>query len=391
MGRLWPSRSRTPDVEKLRRDDDRSGLEAALDHTDPIVARDGGVIDRGAPVRAAALRALAEMDSPEVPALAGALSDESPGVARTAAEALATVGSQDAIDELVEFLAVKGRAVHPDVRAAALQAVCASGHPGLTELWCRKVVEGRHGVLDDVDRREFAVIMGADAAEHPAQGLFDLLVPRLASNGAGPDRAGPAEAILSWCMPAELDQLVPVLASRDVPLAAVRLAGLSGSQALLQPLVELLEHDSKPVRREAVSALGALCDTATVLPLLGATTDPDVTVRRRAVIALDSLGSAGVTAAMALLVQAAGDRPAIAPAEPTPAVGGDRWGRTLERLAERTGLLGRAQRRQRNREPDRYEGLIGFRTRYEALMSGADLPEPPDGEAPPSGSSEPAG
>ncbi len=108
-------------------------------------------------------------------------------------------------------------------------------------------------------------------------------------------------------------------------------------------------------------------------------------------IALDSLGSAGVTAAMALLVQAAGDRPAINAAEPAPAVGGERWMRTLGRLAERTGLLARGQRRLRGEEADRAAGLVGVRTRYEELVAGADLPEPPDEGTPSSGSSEPAG
>ena len=342
---MWPRRRRTPDVQKLRRKGDLTGLQAALAHADPTIDRDGTVIDMGVSVRVAAVQALADIEAtrgtsggpelpPEIPLwLAGALRDESHRVGSAAATALGTLGSRAVMDELVWFLAYEGRTAHPEVRTAALEAVCASTRPGLTELWCRKVVEGRRGRLDDTDRREFTELLAADTTDQVESRLQELLIPLLEPDADGIERPRPAEAILSWCMPADVGGLARALEGHDVTEPAVRLAGLSGSQSLLEPLARLLEHPAPTVRREAVAALGELCDTATVLPLLGATTDPDVTVRRRAVAALDSLGSAGVTAAMAMLAQRGPALRSATEREPAPDLVGEKWGRTLGRLA----------------------------------------------------------
>lgn len=373
---------RAPNVGKLRRKNDVQGLQEALAYSDRMVDRQGGVIDRGVGVRLEAVQALVEMagepDVEVVPLLAGALTDASEQVACTSAEGLGRLGTPEAIDELVDFLALRPSAAQPGVRRVALDGVAASKREGITERWARKALE-RVGALDELDRQDLPVIMGADSAPDPEGALQTLLLPTLEPDLPGFASTQPQEAILEWCMPGDARALEPLLSGDTVPEGAVRLAGVSGDQALLQPLVELLSHESPTIRREAVGSLGLLCDTGTVMPLLMATTDPDVTVRRKAVSALDMLGSAGVTAAMALLsstasvppVESAPEQPAIEGTEQPAITAGERWVRTLERMAERA-LTSRAERRSRAATGEQMNRLVGIRTRYDALLSGLD-------------------
>jgi HEAT repeat protein len=381
---------RTPNVGKLRRNKDVHGLEEALAYSDRVVGRDGTVLDQGVGVRLEAVQALIELgqehlqasdrdtvDAEIVPLLSRGLMDGSERVGCAAAQGLGQLGTPVAIEELVDFLALRPSAAQPEVRGVALDGVAASRCAGLTERWARKALE-RLGSLNELDRRDLAVIIGADSAPDPEGDLQQLLLPKLEPDLPGLASTQPPEAILEWCMPADGRALEPLLTRDEVPEAAVRLAGVSGDQALLQPLVALLSHDKPTIRREAVSALGALCDTAAVMPLLLATTDPDVTVRRGAVSALDTLGSAGVTAAMALLSSSAGAPAELEEAEQPATKAGERWIRTLERMAERA-FPGRGQRRLPADGVDQMSRLVGIKTRYDALLNGPDALDAGDG------------
>lgn len=294
-----------PKLGKLRRDGDVEGLRRAASFKDVLVARDGRLIDKGVPVRVAALEALSKPEGEEIlPALIAALRDEAPEVRRAAVVALGKDGSSEAIGALVDFLATEVAAEDPEVRRTALERVRASEWPGFSERWARKVRDSRNGSLTEADRETFTALLTSDSTAEPEQRVFDVLAPRVGDDS--PEGSGHAcETVLSWCMPNRFHGMPALLEAERVPEPLIRLAGRSGDQALLDPLTTLLRRSDSGLRREAAEALGALCDTRAVLPLLKATSDPELEVRRAAVAAFDSLGGAGVTAAMSLLVQEA--------------------------------------------------------------------------------------
>ncbi len=385
---MWSRRRLThKKVARLQNQGDVDGLRAAAAYADPIVDRDGKVLDRGAPLRAAAVRALQELAAGEDAHLVGVcaqlLEDPSEDVVVAAADALAAEGSADACWALVDALAARGPALSPEVRESLRAGAVRSPYVGLSHRWAAHVVDLRPGSLDDQDHVELMALMEADDAANPVQRLFEVLWPELVPDGAEEGVAGhAAEQMLAWCMPASFDGLAGVLDRSDVPEGAVRLAGLSGDQSVRDPLVRLLGHPRASLRCEAAAALGLLCDTETVLPLLDATTDSDVRVRRSAVTALDALGSAGVTAAIAVLARSG--RWQVGGQEAAQELHGDTWLRGLGRLI---GLSGsRSAHRSRGAGSARYAGLMEARARYqEVLAEGSDGQAPgappPDGDA----------
>ena len=372
-------RRRTPKVDRLQRKGKLPALLEAARYSDRLVDRTGKVLDRGAPIRADAVRALAAYEpavGEEPPDLvsvfAERLEDGSAEVAQAAAAALGADGSRKAAWVLVDLLAERGPALDDRTREAVLQAVRECACAGISEHWCMRVVESGPGELTDSHRSDLLALMEADAAGDPRAHVFEVLAPAV-SGAEDPARAAVAETILTWCMPGPVDGMADLLSRHDVTEAAIRLAGRSGDQALLEPLVRLLEHPEAAVRSESALALGELSDTAAVLPLMGATSDPDVRVRKNAIRGLDMLGSAGVTAAVATLAHSASVGPEAAP----PALGGRPWRRTLARLTERSGLGNRALRRlSPESESERYAGMLEVRSQYEALVQ---RPEPPAG------------
>jgi len=360
----------------LQRKGDLEGLRRAAGYSDRMVDRRGGVLDRGAPIRAAAVRALATRERGPgeeslVPLYTPLLDDPSPDVASAAAKALAAEGSAEAAQALVDVLALRGPSLDDEVRLAVREAAVRYAYAGVSERWAAGVLDNRPESVDDRDREELLLLMGADAAVRPEQGLFELLAARLAPDDYAPPEAVTAERIVGWCMPVEAGALAAVLERHTVPEAAVRLAGLSGDQGLRGPLVQVLQHPRASLRREAADALGALCDTQAVLPLLDATTDPDLAVRKSAVTALDSLGSAGVTAAISVLAREG--RQEVAGEESSPDVPGETWLRGLRRLVGERG---------RRSGGTRYNGLLEARDRYYEVVADSPEPEP---EAPPRG------
>jgi HEAT repeat protein len=365
---------RTPKVDKLQRKGRLARLLEAARYSDRLVDRTGKVIDRGAPVRADAVRALAAYRAPEgeeppdlLPVFVERLSDESGQVARAAAAALAESGSLQAAWALVDLLAVRGPALDPATRQAVLDGLRTSGSTNLSEHWCMRVLETRAD-LTGSDQEDLEAVMDADASADPRASVFEVLAPDLIAPD-DPARAATAETILTWCLPATMPGLANLLGRHDVTEGAIRLAGRSGDQELLEPLIRLLEHPSPTNRSQAALALGELSDTAAVLPLMGATSDPDVHVRKSAIGALDMLGSAGVTAAVASMAHSASTGAEAA----SPALGGRTWRRTLARLTERSALGSRARRRiSPDPEGDRYAGMLEARAQYEDLVHRPD-------------------
>lgn len=352
-------------------------MEAAS-YSDRMIDRSGQVFDRGAPVRAAALNALTVYQNDEVQGpgellwlFMERLHDESPEVVRAAARALAANGSAEAAWALVDLLAQAGSGLTADAREEVLDALRACACPGISERWSGKVVDIRDTTLDETDRQDLMELLEADAVADPRQGVFDELAPLVVGTSHEADAAKRAETILSWCMPARLDGLAALLEQHDVSGSVIRLAGESGDQNLLDPLVGLLEHPAPDARAQAATALGSLSDTAAVIPLMGATSDPDVEVRRAAINALESLGSAGVTAALAVFAHTA----ALGSKPDQPALTTGPWARTLSRLTERAAASEWA-RRLRGDDEDPMAPLTRARGRYESML---DEPNPPQG------------
>ena len=367
---------RTPNVERLERKGKVARLVEAASYSDRMVDRNGHVFDRGAPVRAAALDALTRLP-PEAGDSASLFSlfeerlhDPSPQVVQAAVRALTADASAEGAWALVDLLAATGPHMTTDTRHAALDALRATACPGISERWSRRVIDQRDGDLNELDRQDLMALMDADGTADPRQRVFEVLVPHIVGT---PDQNGVAqraETILIWCMPARVDGLTELFSRHDVSAAVIRVAGQAGDLSVLNPLIGLLEHPSPATRAQAAEALGNLCDTAAVLPLMGATSDSEITVRRAAVRALDTLGSAGVTAALAVFAHTA----TFGPRPEDRELGGGPWSRTLARLTERAGAAGWTRRLRRS-EGEPGAALAEVRGRYEALVAEPNPPQ----------------
>ncbi|RMG11592.1 MAG: PBS lyase, partial [Deltaproteobacteria bacterium] len=185
-----------------------------------------GLRDPAAPVRIAALRALARFDDPRlVDLLSDRLYDADPDVRRAAAEALAAVGGTKA----KRYLLVAYARLAGPARPAVAKALTALG----------------------VDPKV--------AVEEGAQRLMKQQLEALKSPNLA-ERIGAAEALGRSGREEALGALLPLLAEPSVPLAAAaaRALGRLGDDRAVGPLLKLLEEPYPELQAAAAWALGRL-------------------------------------------------------------------------------------------------------------------------------------
>ena len=299
-----------PRIRKLRRRADVDGLVEALDYADPVSFGGGRRGDAGVPVRLRALRALAEVASPEdAPAVAIALRDIDPAVRQAAARVVRSVDARGAADSLAAAAVGPGAPEFAEARLEALEALEAldrQGEPGAVRRIALAAVSGGDEVAMDQLTHDALTGFLAQAPKDEVTALVGELIDRLPAMNGSLERA---QVVLTWLAPHSVEPLIEALDREGgfrEPAAAV--LGATCDSRALEPLVGVLRDRRADVRRVAVWALGELRDPRTAEALIAATMDDEYVVRRQAGEALDAMGSVALMAGVANLIRSLEDR-----------------------------------------------------------------------------------
>lgn len=295
---------RRPNVRKLRRKGDLSGLRRATRYEDFAADRAGARWDLGVPVRVEAIQALAEFYGPEVAnGLADALDDRHPSVRLAAVNGIAGLGVPAAADSLVKGV------VHwdgpPDDEAArqALETLRGWGVEGGSEAFVDALMEEGAPAVEIRHRDAFRELLESDPRAELASGaVADRMIGILAKEGDH-DRRARAETILGWMGSSAADVVIDAIGSGQASPQVVRAAATLRDSRAVDPLVRLLQHADEEMRRSAAIALEGLNDTRAVPALVAATQDSEQAVRDAASTALNSMGMAAVIVGLAAILR----------------------------------------------------------------------------------------
>ena len=287
--------------------------------------------DPVADVRAAAARALGEMEAGEaVPALGQALTrDSDPDVRATAAWALGEIEDARAADALVTAIGDQSGKVREAAIWAlgeledsrAVPALIKALHSGNVQAarkaaWALGEIEDPRAVDALIDA--LTTSKDAEVRQFSAWALGEIEDPRasealaLALSDDSPDvRQAAIHALGELEDPAAAPGLISALSDADpqVRAYAAFALGEAGIDRAPEPLVALLRDSSPMVRAASAQALGEIEDPATVPALAAAVDDSDEKVRQMVVWALAEMDSGE---AMEALLRALNDEnPAI--------------------------------------------------------------------------------
>ena len=191
-------------------------------------------------------------------------------VRAAAARALGTLGAAEAADPLVT-------AVHDSsdlVRLEAVRTLSLLGAPrSLPHL-----LAARH------DRSDQVVEAATDALIALDPDLLESILLELFDSSDPSDRDNPARGLARLGSAAALSRLVGALEEpeRAVRMAAAGALGHAGSPAVVEPLIRALEDPDPLVRREALLALAETGDPRAAPHLLDRREDPDWQIRNAA-------------------------------------------------------------------------------------------------------------
>ena len=196
-------------------------------------------------------------------------------------DALLRVATDDA-DEATRAVAVDALAA---VGEAAVEQLLAAftGHDDAGAEW---VTARRLAAALDADRPELRI-----AAVHALAGLDDPSVVSAVTGALSDPDARVRRRACRACGTIADPRAVPALVDRltDVPPvrgAAANALGSIGTDAALDPLVDLLDDADESIRRTAAGALGGASTARPVEPLAAALGDPSPVVREAAVYSL---------------------------------------------------------------------------------------------------------
>jgi HEAT repeat protein len=313
-------RTGKPNVKALSRRGDVDGLVAAAGFQDLMPGADGGMADRGAPVRQEAILALGAL-GPDggMAAVEAGLSDGSDGVRVAAIRVL--YGRERAVPLAAAMAWLPAGRGH--ARQLAMRALAELRRPDSAAALAAALVRAPgDGPVGESEATLLRLLLEADQGSGATAEVVEELLRALADErDAVADRA---EELLAQTAPASTEGLVAELkAGPAAHRAAAVLARLKDTRTL-EPLMEALLHRDPRVRAESATALGELRDPAAVEHLIQATRDPDHRVRAQAGWALDRLGMVALVVGVSTMlrpmileaVAAAQSRPALPDGSP---------------------------------------------------------------------------
>jgi HEAT repeat protein len=303
LGSVRLRRRRKPDVAELRSKGDLTGLRALSRHKDLLWDRDDRPIDLGAPVRGEAIRALSEFYGPEVvEALYDAIGDPDAAVRRAAVTGLLELDSPAAATALISALVDWPEGHDAELRSEAGRRLATMDASGLPEAYAARLLESGRSAATSFDRQVLEALIEGDVRGHDARAaLVDFLISRL--ENPHPDREAAVEGMLEWLAPDSVEALLSCLEGGRSRIACARLLGASHDARAVEPLVRMLGDSDPEARATAALSLGQLKHAGAVEALLGATRDPEYSVRDAAMSALDAMGAAAVTVGLAAMVE----------------------------------------------------------------------------------------
>ena len=288
-----------PHIQTLVRREDVQGLVEAAVFQDLMPGREGGTVDRGAPIREEAILALGAM-APDAGngTVAAALRDPSDRVRIAAVRVLHARAEARPLAEAITWLP-PGRG---HSRRMALRALAELGQPDGTRLLAASLVRAPgDGPVAEEEAGLLRMLVEGEQGDACRDGVLEELLSALSDER---DVVGDrAEELLVELAPASVEGVIAELGAGPAPhRAASVLARLKDTRAL-DPLVSALEHRDPRVRATSASALGELRDPAAVDALMRATRDPDYQVRSHAGWALDRIGMVAIVVGVAALVR----------------------------------------------------------------------------------------
>jgi HEAT repeat protein len=260
-----------------------------------------GVIDLGAPRRAAALEALAEIgDEEAMEAITQRLEDPDPAVRHTAVRVLAAAAPQHASEALIHGV-VSWPEPYGEARLEALRALKQLDDAAIAERVVQAAASSNGSAVMDGTTRSAVVNLVADPAggKEPRE-VVQLLIDML--RRADGNRTN-LEIMLAWLGDHSIDILVDALDDAEICESAATVLGALRESRALPGLVRCLEDDRVDVRLASARALAEIRDVRAVEGLIHAVSDPDFEVRRQAQEALDALGTVGVVAGVTAVMQ----------------------------------------------------------------------------------------
>jgi HEAT repeat protein len=319
--------TRKPNVKALARREDVEGLVQAATFSDPVPSSDGGMSDRGAVVREAAILALGGL----APAagngtVAAALRDPSDRVRTAAVRVLHAREEAQLLAQALSWLpAQPGNA-----RRLAIHAIAELDGPGCARAVTRAIAcaEGEDPPRDEEVELLTRLVGSSKSSEATSEVIDELLSALADEREALADRA---EELLAGLSPACLEGLIAELKTGGG--AAHRAASVLGrikDTRALGPLMNGLDHSDARVRAESAAALGELRDPAAVEALMRATRDSHHAVRAQAGWALDRIGAVAFIVGVSHLVRPVIQEAIVSGSKEHPALPDGRQRRTLE-------------------------------------------------------------
>jgi HEAT repeat protein len=311
---LYPSvrllNGRPSRVERLRRKGNAEGLVRVLTYEDLTRDREGQVVDLGAPLRKAAVEALATLDAPAArDGLVRALRDPEEIVRLAAIQALCERDYAKVREPVTAVVTHWTGDEHVRVREHALESLASVADPNLPRTVAAAMLS-RPAELDDADGKVLRRLVEAGGPEAARSTVDDLIAVLL----DGP-QSPRVRTMLAWLAPESVEPLVQVLDERQAEReAALTLGAIHDSRATEALCFLLLEGDNPSVRAAAAWALGEIKDPAAVKSLLRASGDDDYAVRAETIEAFEKLGNVAVATAMSIHVRAALEDGAVRPA-----------------------------------------------------------------------------
>jgi HEAT repeat protein len=302
-----------PSVKSLAKDGDIEGLIEAANYRDVVRRVDGRRSDAGAPIREAAVVALARIGGDRADeTLMRALGDPQDRVRCAAIAAL----YERADDASLALAAAHLREDEGQALPAAFRALVELQKPGSTLLLVMAIVHREDE--RPISETDAAILRALRESEGPEsdRDVVEMLVSALLDPRE--DVAERAEDLLELLAPESVDALIRELDRGLAPERAAAVLGRLKDARALESLVNGLRSDNAQVRAECCRALGELRDPAASEPLLAATRDPEHLVRAAAGAALDRIGTAAIAVGVAALLRPlletapAGSRQALA-------------------------------------------------------------------------------
>lgn len=296
---MGPIGNGRPDVRALASRGDAAALVEAASFHEMVRTDDGGTVDRGEPVREAAILALGALGSEAgAEAVLAALSDRADRVRVAAVRVLYARKEATALAGGLGRLPPGDGYSRPLAFQALVQLNRAESAPAVADALVRASGDSP---LEDEDAILLSTLLAADDGFDTTNAVIEKLVSALSD--ARDVVADRASDLLTLLAPDSTEAVIAELRDGAAPHRAASVLGRVRETRAMEPLKQGLGHGDPRVRAESATALGELRDPATVEALIDATADPDYRVRSQASQALDTLGSVAVVIGVAAVVR----------------------------------------------------------------------------------------